>query len=211
MSEQETPPAPTDDITPPAESPEDKPLGPEGEKALDAFKARAREAEKKAKRVDDLEAELAKFREDAMSEQEKAIAQARTEAADTARSEAMSTFNERLFAAEVKAASAGKFVDDDLMADPLVSRRLLGLDDIPLTESGDIDSAAIADAVSRLTESKPHLAVSATRPAGDVDQGARPGGTRPAQLSRADLKTMSPEQITVAGEEGRMNELLGRS
>jgi hypothetical protein len=208
MSDEETTAPPVDETSP--DPVEDATLGPEGVKALEAFKVRAREAEKKAKRVDELEAQLSKFQQDAMSEQEKALAQARTEAADQARSEVMSTVNERLFAAEVRASSAGRLIDDDLLSDPVVAQRLLDLDGPPLTDSGDIDSAAIADAVSRLLESKPHLAVSATRTPGSADQGARPGGSRPAQLTQADLETMKPHQIVTAGEEGRLNDLLGR-
>lgn len=164
----------------------DTPLGPEGEKALQAFKQRARDAEKTAKRVPELEAELAKLREDAMSDQEKALDAARTEALEQGRMSALSEINERLFKAEVKAASAGKVIDTDLLSDPLVAQRILGFDDYPTTDGGDIDGEAISSALDKLLEAKPHLAASATRKPGSADQGARPGGTPPKPTSIED-------------------------
>jgi len=182
---------------PPVEQ-DDEPLGEAGLKALQEEREARKAAEKQVKdlsqqasRAEQLEAELQKLREDAMSEQERALEQARREAMEQGRSEALSSANERLFKAEVRAASAGKIVDPDLLADPLVAQRILGMDDIPVTSDGDIDSVAITEAVDRLLESKPHLAVSATRTPGSVDQGARPG--RPT-FTRQQLETMSPEQ-----------------
>lgn len=202
--------------TPPEETPPE--LGDAGKKALDQERTARKEAERqlkdavaKAKRADELEAELSKFREDAMSEQEKALEQARNEARDEGRKEALSTSNERLFKAEVKAASAGKIVDADLLSDPLVAQRILGLDDIPITDDGDIDGAAIALAVDAMLEAKPHLAVSATRTPGSIDQGARPGGTRLAQLTRADIAKWSPERINEARDNGQLDALMGRT
>ena len=176
----EDPPAP-----PPAS--DDKPLGPEGEKALEIWKERAKAAEKEAKRVTDLEAELAKHREDAMSEQEKAIEQARREAAEAARSEVMGDTTRRLFKSELKAVASGdltvpdgddktktvRLADPSLISDPDVALRLLGLDEIPLDVDGDIDSEAISAAVTAFVAAKPYLAAGATPPAGSADQGSR--------------------------------------
>jgi hypothetical protein len=179
-------PTPDTEPAPEPEATDDKPLGPEGEKALEAFKQRAREAEKAAKRVPELEAELAKIREDAMSEQEKALEAARKEALEQGRTSALSEINERLFKAEVKAASAGKVIDTDLLSDPLVAQRILGFENYPTTDDGDIDGAAIASALDKLLEAKPHLAASATRKPGSADQGARPAGTPPKPTSIED-------------------------
>lgn len=156
---------------------DDEPLGDAGKRALAAERQARKEAEKKAKRADELEAELAKLREDAMSEHEKAIDQARKEAAAEARTEALSTANRRLFQAEVKAAAAGKVADQELLSDPDVAMRLLGLEEVPVTDNGDVDSEAISVALDGLVERKPYLAVSATRTTGDVDQGARSNGS----------------------------------
>lgn len=178
---------PVVDPPPPAIDPppsvEDPPLGPEGEKALQAWKDRAKAAEADAKRTKALEDELAALRAEQMTEQEKAIAAARQEAADGAKAEVLGTVNAKLFAAELKAAAKsdiatadGKHVrltDPSLLADPEVALRLLGLGEIPVTESGDIDTEAISTAVAALVAAKPYLAASATPPAGAADQGTR--------------------------------------
>lgn len=154
------------ETTPSAEPPadDDKPLGESGEKALAAFKERAKASEAKAKRADVLEAELTALRESQMSEQEKAIADARKEASESARSEVLNTVNRRLFAAELKAAITGQIADTDLLSDPDVALKLLKLGEIPVTDDGDIDTEAISASVALFIEDKPHLAVSATRP-----------------------------------------------
>lgn len=174
-----TPPPvdPPADPSEPAEPEPDDGLGDAGKKALAEERAARKAAEKEAKRAKTLEAELEKFREDAMSEQERAIATARKEAADEARTEALSTVNRKLFTAEVRAAAAGKVADQELLADPDVAMRLLGLDEVPVTNTGDVDSEAISAALDGLVERKPYLAVSATRTTGDVDQGARSNGS----------------------------------
>jgi hypothetical protein len=163
-------PPPTPDPAPPAA--DDKPLGEAGEKALEAWKQRAKTAEAEAKRAKELEAELAALRESQMSDQEKALAEAKREAADAAKAEVLGTVNRRLFASEVKVA-AQKLADPDLLADPDVAVRLLGLGEIPVTDSGDIDAEAISAAVDAFLAGKPHLAAGATRPA-PLNQGARP-------------------------------------
>ena len=135
-------------------------LGDAGKKALDAERAERRKAEKRAKELD---AELAKLREASMSEQEKAVEAARREA----REEALRSVNQRLIAAEVRAAAGGR------LADPEDAVRFLDLDQFPVSDDGEIDRKAIADALDGLVKQKPYLAAGATRPAGDADQGAR--------------------------------------
>ena len=47
------------------------------------------------------------------------------------------------------------------------------------------------------------------RPTGDVDQGVRPESqTLREQLTREDLRTMTPAQIVVAKKAGRLDDLL---
>ena len=138
----------------------DDPLGEAGKKALDAERTERRKAEKRAK---DLDAELAKFREASMSEQEKAVEAARREAA----AQAIATVNQRILKAEIRAAAGGR------LADPEDAVRFLDLDEFTIGEDGEIDQKAVLAAVDRLLKMKPYLAASATRPAGDADQGAR--------------------------------------
>lgn len=64
----------------------------------------------------------------------------------------------------------------------------------------------IADAMDALLANKPYLVAAPTR--GSADQGARDHGGV-TQLSEAELKAMTPEQIVQAKREGRLNALLG--
>lgn len=187
----------------------DEPLGEPGKKALEAERAKRKEFERKAKRADDLEAEIQQLREQQMSDQEKALDKARKEAAKEARAEAMSEANKRLFRAEVKAAAVGKVADPELLADPDVALRLLGLDEVPVTEAGDVDAEAISDALDALVESKPYLAVGDRQPVPGGDQGPR-GGNGVSQLTRDQLQNMTPEQLVAAKKEGRLDKLMGR-
>lgn len=179
---------------------DDKPLGPEGEKALAAWKRRAKDAEAAAKRAAELEAELTELRTAQMTDQEKALADARREAADAARAEVLGDVSRRLFSSEVKAAITGKVVDPQLFDDPDQALRLLGLTEVPVTETGDIDGAAIVSAVASLIAEKPYLAASATRPT-SIDQGTRPTTSTTLTLN---------EQISeaeAAGDWGRAGRL----
>jgi len=217
MADEPTPPAepaPAEPATPepapapPAPAADDKPLGSEGEKALQIWKDRAKAAETDAKRAKELEAELDQLRTSQMSEHEKAL----KEAAANARNETLSEVNQRLFAAELKAASVGKIADPELLADPEVAVRLLGLDGVPVTDSGDIDAEAISAAVDSFLESKPYL--SGATPPGDgpapldLGQGARGTQSTTSQLTKNDLVAMSPEQIDQARRDGRLDDVM---
>ena len=168
-----TPDAPVEPVVepdPPAADPpaEDPPadLGDAGKRALDAERTARKEAERLAREAT---AELDRLRLEQLPDNERLIAEAR----DEARSEALASVNSRLLAAELRAATAGRLADPSLLADPEVAVRLLGLSEVPVTDTGDIDSEAISDAVASFLEAKPYLAVSATQPAGNADQGAR--------------------------------------
>lgn len=173
-----------------------------------AAERKRRQAEEK--KAAELEAELDKLREEAMSEQEKALKKAREEAASEARDEVLEEVNRKLFAAEVRAAAAGKVADPDLLADPDVALKLLGIDEVPVDDGGNVDTEAISEALDVLVQSKPYLAVGDRQPVPDADQGAR-GTNGVKQLTREQLKSMTPEQITEAEQEGRLDKVLGRS
>lgn len=180
--------------------PEDT-LGDPGKKALDAERKARRDAEKAAKaaaeREQQLQAELEKFRQDAMSEQEKALEQARKEAAEAARNEILTDLRQERLTTRVEAAATGKF------ADPKDAAAFLDLSSL---DPDDPD--AISAEIDRVLEAKPYLKASATQAPGDIDQGPR-GDGQPLQLTRDDLKTMTPDEIVQAKAEGRLNHLLG--
>ena len=158
-------------------------LGAAGEKALDAFKQRAREAERtlrdeRAAR-EAAESELIRLREAGRSETEKAIEKARREAADAAckeESERAALRVGELMAQRLRdrvaLAATGRFVDPDVAA------RLLDTDEL-VTDDGSPDEAAIASALDGLLERSPYLALpghAPKPPPPDPDAGPRGGG-----------------------------------
>jgi len=108
-----------------------------------------------------------------MTEQERAVAEARKAGAD----EATSAVRRQIFGAEVRAAIAGKVVDPTLFEHPEVAMHLLGLGEVPMTPSGDVDGARIATAVGDFMKERAYLAPSTAPPAppkpGNGDQGPR--------------------------------------
>ena len=169
-------------------------------KALAAERARAKEAEKAARKATEereaMQAELAKFREGAMSEQEKAIEEARREAAEAARNEVLTEVRGKRLAVEIKAAATGKFADPD--------------DAVAFLTTADLDpddTAAIGEAIEELLMKKPHLKAGATQANGHIDQGTRDSDAV-RQLSRDDLRGMKPEQIAEARAKGQLRDLM---
>lgn len=167
-------PAPTPAADPPPEV--DEPLGPQGQKALDSFKERARTAEAETKRLKKIEDDYNALVASQLTDQEKAIADARKEGSDEATAAIQTATNKRLFRAELRAATAAKLNDTaiaDLLVDNDAALKLLGLDEIPVTVEGDIDSEAISQKVDAYVAARPFLASSATQQPGSIDQGAR--------------------------------------
>jgi hypothetical protein len=182
---------------------EDKPLGPAGEKALHAEKERRKAAEKTARenkaRLEALEAELTRLKNGGEDDAAKAVREAR----EKAEADALTKANARILKAEVKAAAAGK------LSDPADALRFLDVSDFEVDADGNVDTDAIKEAVDDLLKSKPYLAAQGgARFKGSADGGARKG-SRPSQLTRDDLKGLSPEQIVAAKNEGRLDDLLG--
>lgn len=201
-----TPDAPADDSAPPkpadpsAATADDKPLGEAGEKALEAMKARAREAEKTAKAAS---AELEKLRKSQMSEQERAVAQAR----DEGRAEASSTAAQRLAGAEIKAALATVVADADKRAEIIEDLNLSRY----IGEDGEPDAEKIAALRDRYASLTAAATPGTPPPPPGVPKGARTGTGEVKQLTRQDIKTMTPEQISEARAAGQFADLFSGS
>jgi hypothetical protein len=218
MSEEGTvtqPAEPAPEAPTPAEG-DAEALGDAGKKALDAMKAErngyraeSREWKQLAKELGvddagglrDLIANAGKPKEPEAPEAPAVdVDQVRREA----QLEATRKANDRILRSEVKAAAAGK------LADPQDALRFLDLDKLDISDDGDVDSGDIADAIDELLKTKPYLAAAtATRWQGSADGGARNGPTGPQQLTREDLKGMSPEQVMAAKKSGQLKNLLG--
>jgi len=134
--------------------------------------------------------------------EEQALEAARAEA----RAEAIKAANARILKSELKALATGK------LADPSDAALYLPLDDFTVSDDGAVDSDALTAAIEALLEKKPHLAAQKqTRFDGGADQGAKGKETVATQLTKDELKDMSPEAIVKAQAEGRLKDLLGAS
>lgn len=175
-------------------------LGDAGKKALDAMKAERNAAREAAKKAAD---ELAALK--AAAEGREAEHKAQQEA-QRVKDEALAAANVRILKAEVRAAAAGK------LSDPADALRFLNLSDFEVGTDGEVDASQVAKAIDDLIASKPYLAAQGgQRFQGSPDGGARNDATKPAQLTRDDMKRMSPEQIADAEAKGQFDSLLGRS
>lgn len=171
-------------------------LGDAGKKALDAMKAKWKEAEASAKAKD---AELAALKAKAEGKEAEFAAEQEKRAAEHA---ALAKANERILKSEVKAAAKG------VLADPQDAYKFLDLDSFEVDDDGNVDEDAIASALATLVKDKPYLAAQGKRFQGTADGGARNDASKPSQLTRADLARMTPEAIDAAFREGRTADLL---
>ncbi len=136
-------------------------LGDAGKRALAEERSARAAAEKKAKAA---EKELADLRKTTMTDQEKAVADAKAEG----RGEAFKEANSRVLRSEIRAAAAGK------LADPSDAPALLGELDRFLADDGEIDSKAITSAIDALVKAKPYLAPAGSKPGRLPGGGAKP-------------------------------------
>ncbi len=195
ITEETTEETPVDQVVEETPETDDKPLGPPGEKALAAEKDKRR-AESAKRR--ELEAELASLKAAASADTEKADLEAIK--AQAVR-EANAAAAQRILRSEIKAAAAGK------LADPADAYKFLDLADFEVNENGDVDTAEIADAITGLLTSKPYLKAAQSGP-GSADGGVRKG-SRPDQLTREQIKSMSSDAIEAARLNGQLNDVLG--
>lgn len=133
-----------------------------------AAKTAAKQLEETQQRLSAYEQAEEQRRLEQMSEHERAIEQARQEAAEQARSEERARYVSQIAETQVVAAATG------LLANPKLALRLVDVDSF-VDPEGNVDSDAIGAAVARLVEDEPYLAARETRPA-QVQTGPR-GGT----------------------------------
>jgi hypothetical protein len=148
------------------ETPDPEPEIPPALRAvLNKERRAAREAEKRAKAA---ESKLSKIEATNMTEHERAVKAAR----EAGLSDGVKTGNSRLLRAEVIASAAGKFVDPDEAFVLLKDRGVI--DELVVSDEGDVDTDAIKAALDDLIKAKPHLG---------VRRGPTPGQRSPAQLA----------------------------
>lgn len=126
---------------------------------------------------------------------------------DEARREARTEAQRERVVDKIEARAARKFAD----AEDAVAILLRSHDADDFLDGDKIDVEAIQEALDELLDKKPHLA--AAQSDGRRFRGGADGGTRkesrPGQLSRDDLKRMSPKDIEQARRDGRLNDILG--
>lgn len=189
---------------------EEKPLGPKGEKALQAIKDKERAARKELRewkalgltpeQIRELKKAGSKDGSDDKPDLDKIRADAKAEAAAEALRERVSDKIE---------AKARAFADpEDAVAILLRSNEI---DDF--IDDGKVDVDAIAEALTDLGKKKPHLlAQGGKRFQGSADGGVRNGSSKPTQLTRADVQRLAKEgkhsEINKARKEGRLADLM---
>lgn len=194
----DTPPSdtpPTD--TPPAEDPPGSDaLGDAGKKALDAMKAKWKEAETKAKAEADARAALqakldGKEAEHVAAQEKAALEQA-----------ALSKANDRILRSEVKAAAKG------VLADPQDAYKFLDLNSFEVDDDGNVDEAVIAKALTDLVAAKPYLAAqSGKKFQGSADGSARNGSSTTSLDDQIAAATASGNfQLAIALKQARSAE-----
>jgi hypothetical protein len=165
-------------------------------KALAAERKARREAEKKASALEAAKADAGK------EPAEQALEQARREA----REEAQTAFNQRLVRAELKAALAGK------VNNPALALKVIDSSEIDVDANGEVDAQSVTDAIEAALSQYPELKpVDQKKFTGTADQGAKGKATQPQQLTREQLKSLTPEQIVEAEAKGQLSTLLGGS
>lgn len=174
-------------------------LGDAGKKALDAMKAKWRTERDRAKAAEDKLAAATRPKPD--DDEQLNVDELRKQIRDEAKAEVL---KDRALD-KIEAKAAGRFKDPE---DALLR---LGRNVDDFIDGGKIDLDAIEDALADLLEKRPDFGVTQGEPKrfkGAADGGARGSAGKP-QVTEADLKTMTPDQIVTAQKEGRLKDLLG--
>lgn len=174
-------------------------LGEAGKRALDSMKDKWRTERDLRKAQDARIAELEAKQSKPEGQDDKPDVDAIRREATSAATKAA---NARIVKAEIKAAAAGK------LADPADALTMLDLSKFDVDSDGNVDAEDITDAIDRLLQAKPYLsAQGGKRFQGSADGGARKPNREGVQLTREDLKTMSPAAIVEARKAGRCSDL----
>ena len=137
--------------------------------------------------------ELEQLRTAQMSDSEKAIAEAESRGAQNA----LAGVRSELAEARLRVAATGKVADVDALVELVDMSKFV-------TEDG-VNGAAIDAAVERFTKILPPPV---QQKFGTVELGPQ-GGDRPRQLTRENLRDMTPQQIEDARQKGQLDHLLG--
>lgn len=190
----------TDDTTTDVEVTEEQAEDPtEGLRKALAAERKLRKEKERELRTAIQERETANLEPD-----EKALAEARREAA----AEATSAANKRILRTELRAIAKGR------LADPADALLYLDPDEF-VGDDGEPDTEAIEEAISDLLTKRPYLGVDTGQKfRGSADQGAKGKSGKPLQMTHEEVKKLSAEgrhdEIVAAEREGRLDDLMNR-
>lgn len=159
------------------------------------LEAKLKAAYEKADRVDDLEKKVADWEK-------------RGTEFDSAQA-TIAGLQKQVLRANVTAAATGKLIN------PSDALKLIDFSDLTADDQGGYDQQAIGEKIDALVAAHPYLAQGGNNAglAGIIPpSGVRDGDHQAGQLTRDDLKNMTPKQIDEARRKGRLDDLLaGRS
>lgn len=159
------------------------------------LEAKLKAAYEKADRVDDLEKKVADWEK-------------RGTEFDSAQA-TIAGLQKQVLQANVTAAATGKLIN------PSDALKLIDFSDLTADDQGGYDQQAIGEKIDALVAAHPYLAQGGNNAglAGIIPpSGVRDGNHQAGQLTRDDLKNMTPKQIDEARRKGRLDDLLaGRS
>lgn len=171
-------------------------LGDPGKRALQRMKEELKRERARRKEAERRAAEVAKKPDDTTDVEE---------VRRRAREEALAEAARERVTDRIEALAARRFADSEDAVAILLRRR--EVDDF--LDGTQVDVDAIKAALEELAEDKPHLLAAPPVSNGRFDTG-RGKRQMKAQLSRDDLRGMTPEQINQARKEGRLDRLMGR-
>lgn len=181
------------------DSGDDAKLGDAGKRAIDRMKQQLREEKRRRREAEEKAAKASKPKADDGDKPD--LEEIRRQAREEAAAEAL---RDRVM--DKIEAKARKFADSEDAAAILL--RSHQVEDF--IDSGKVDVAAIAEALDELADAKPHLLARNGSNGGSFDTG-RGKQRDKAQLSRDDLKNMTPQQIEAARKAGKLDRLMGKS
>lgn len=159
------------------------------------LEAKLKTAYEKADRVDDLEKQVADWEQ-------------RGKEFDSAQA-TIAGLQKQVLQANVTAAATGKLIN------PSDALKFIDFSSLTADDQGGYDQQAIGEKIDALVTAHPYLAQGGNKAglAGIIPpSGARDGDHQAGQLTRDDLKNMTPKQIEEARRKGRLDDLLaGRS
>jgi len=161
---------------------------------------KALRAEREARRAAERERNTFKQQLEAKdkSAEEAALEAARREAEEAAIAKA----NARIVKAELRAAAATRVSNLTALA------RLVDTDSIEVDADGNPSADDIEDAITQFLADYPEFAADRSKFSGTADQGTKGRQAQKRQITREQLKSMSPEQIEKADKEGLLRDVL---